>query len=146
MPDAFRFEDLKFDTNLKFEQIFFSASGNEVRNLSIASRNQNLYEPFNATTTLTWILPCRSNGKFEKFAIDCSRTGFNESLSYEVFVTDNRDEYSFSTDDFVPDSIYIISIKTVTVSDADEKILGMEKTESFLIEAGRKDSWFSVDL
>lgn len=95
------------------------------------NKKQTLTEPYNRTTVLTWQLPCRANGKIIRFDIECLRRESEEVLTYEVFVTDHREEYFFSTDDFPPDSHYRVNIRAVT-----ETHKGEELSKMIEIEAG----------
>lgn len=102
--------------------------------ISLAKVNyeQVLSEPYNRTTVLTWLLPCRSNGNIVRFEIKCHLRDSDEvSFLYEVPVIDNREEYSFSTEDFLPDSYYKITVVAVT-----ENHTGEESSRQIDIEAG----------
>lgn len=117
--------------------IFLQAPSNEVRNLYVAPRNQNIDEPFNKNTTFKWSLPCRPNGKIEKFIVECAGHDPHHLLKDEVFVIGNQEEFTFITTELVPDTFYNVSVRAVT-STTDDKIMGKELTQIFRIEGGCK--------
>lgn len=91
---------------------------------------QILLEPYNRTTVLAWLLPCRPNGKILKFIVKCERLNFDDFLLYEVLVIDNREEYFFSTDEFLPDSYYKITVTAVTENHTGEEMWRVIEIES----------------
>lgn len=96
-------------------------------------RRQNLTDAYNKTTVISWSLPCRSNAIITKFVIECEiLNNLHKKMTFEVPVAGEKDEYSLSTDDLVPDSQYNISIKAITETDVE----GEEMTRTFDIEAG----------
>lgn len=101
--------------------------------LHVVEQVQSLEEPHNKTTVLSWSLPCRPNGKIDKFLIICSGVESNQVFTYEVAVIDSRDEYVLGTEDFMPDSRFNISIRAVS-----QNILGKEFSIYILIDAGGK--------
>lgn len=102
--------------------------------MRVVKKIQSLNEPYNKTTVLSWNLPCRANGKIDKFLIHCARLdGLYQDFTYEVAVADNRDEYSLSTEDFTPDSRFHISIRAINGD-----IFGKEFSVNVLIEPGGK--------
>ena len=120
---------------LETKQKIISAPSEEIKTLRVDKKVQSLDEPYNRSTVLSWSLPCRANGIIDKFLINCWRLdGSYETFNYEVAVTDNRDEYSLSVEDFMPDSRFNVSIRAVS-----QEILGKEFAINILVEAGGEE-------
>jgi hypothetical protein len=86
---------------------------------------------------LIWSLPCQPNANIEKFIIECSTKAQQIPLKFEVNVTDNREDYFIASEDFLPDSIYDVSIWAVANNE-----YGHEARSNFPIKAGCNDMHF----
>lgn len=107
-----------------------------MRDFQFIRENQQIHEKFNMTTTLTWALPCRQNGKIEKFVIDFNKIGdADEHWTENVTVDGIMEHYSFSTEKLLPENKYNISIRAFA-----QDISGRETYTTREIEAGCKMS------
>lgn len=122
--------------DLDFKTTFSScvAQSDAVRDFQFIRENQQIHERFNNTSTLTWALPCRQNGKIEKFVIDFNKIGdASEHWTENITVHGNVEYYSFSTERLLPENRYNISIRAFA-----QDISGRETYTTREIEAGCK--------
>lgn len=90
--------------------------------------------PYNRTSVVSWNPSCRSNGKISSYEIKAVNKEDNQAtFNYSVKAGENQAFYSISTEDFLPDSNYTISIWAVG-----DDISGNELIKDFPIEAGCK--------
>lgn len=79
---------------------------------------------------ISWTLPCRSNGNITKFVVQCNNQG-QEKFKYTVDVDDEREEFTWITEDFLPDFSYEIMITAIT-----NEHIGNQITKTFEMKAG----------
>lgn len=131
--------------NLKFQFILFSkfsAPSSKVENLFVKQQQQQIGEAFNKTKEIQWGIPCRANGKIIKFLVDTSTVldGITPATHYEVEVKGEEEEFSFSTDDFLPDTKYKIAVQAVSEANDGGLVYGVETYSEVEMNAGRKRS------
>lgn len=119
--------------------MYFSGQPDPVKDFKIKRNEQKLNEPYNRTTLLTWALPCRQNGLIDQFRIEFSNLGTRESFHRFVDVTDQKEDYDFSTEDLIPDSSY-----NITISAQSGEVQGKLIFQHYECEAGCKDLMFFV--
>ena len=103
--------------------------------MKITRHSQKIDEPYNKTTVISWKLPCRANAIITKFVVECHQiSGYSQSLQYNISIIEQREEYSFPSEDFLPDSKYNVSIRAETK----DGTLGKIANADFVIEAGCK--------
>lgn len=103
-----------------------------MRNLSFAKENQTLNEPYNKTSVLSWHLPCRQNGKIEKFIVKYfEEASPGNSQMYEVIAVDGQENYIFTSDEFLPEIKYNAAVFPVG-----EFFNGSETSRTFEILPG----------
>jgi len=84
-----------------------------VRSFAVTKTPPQVDEPYNRTTVFSWRFPCSPNGNLTKFIVTCNRRDDANaaSLSYEVGIDDDNEDYVLRTDDLVPGGSYTVSIK-----------------------------------
>lgn len=105
----------------------------KVENLMILGKNQELNQPYNTTTVITWQQPCRSNSVITRFEIACENLYKHEKFFFNVSAANKEaDHFSLRTTCFSPDAFYSISVKAVSKNGG----YGKELTKTLEIEAG----------
>lgn len=106
-------------------------------------QEQQIGEAFNQTKEIRWGIPCRANGKIIKFLIDTSivtLSGVTPATHYEVEVKGEEEEFSFSTDDFLPDTKYRIEVQAVSEGQDGGVVYGVDTVYEADMFAGCKRS------
>lgn len=93
------------------------APADEVRNFK--------HERDNEVSVFSWSLPCRSNGKIEKFIVEVEPQDYDKMLIFEVPSRDNQEFFEITRRDAMLNSTNGITVRAVN-----GKIHGKSKTLS----------------
>lgn len=106
----------------------------------VNQQEQQVGEAFNKTKEIQWGIPCRANGKIIKFLVETSIVldSLTPATHYEVEVKGEEEEFSFSTDDFLPDLKYRIAVQAVSEGRDGGLVYGVDTSKEVDMYAGRK--------